>query len=164
LTYGSWNNEWSDALDCLGWRRNPVGEIAYHFLKTEWRPNTTHAQVMQHWITVRNSASYEAGFEAAFGASWASFVCDLETHYDIDRMAQTCAGVEVPPDVTNVTCVTHGTDGTDDAGLGAAAVAGIVVAALAVVGLAGLAGVGSVGGLGGLGASGYASASTISSI
>jgi hypothetical protein len=99
LTFGSGNSDWSDTLSCLGWRNNPVGEVAYHYMKTVWRPSTTHSEMMQHWITVRNSATYEAGFSTAFGdtGSWQQFVCDLETYYSIDRRTQTCVGTEVAP-------------------------------------------------------------------
>ena len=33
---------------------------------------------MQHWITVYNADSYEAGFGTAFGdtGTWQQFVCD----------------------------------------------------------------------------------------
>jgi len=81
-----------------------------------WRPSTTHAEMMQHWITVRNAATYEAGFGTAFvdTGSWQAFVCALETHYGIDRRAETCAGTEVPPDMTNATCYSGGDDDDDE--------------------------------------------------
>ena len=109
LHFGAGNVEWSDTLRCLGWNNNAVGELTYHYMKTYWRPSTTHEETMQHWITVRNSASYQAGFETAFGQSWQQFVCDLETYYSIDRRTQTCAGVEVPP-VRPPDCVVESDD------------------------------------------------------
>ncbi len=128
LTFGSGNTDWSDTLSCLGWRNNPVGEVAYHFMKTVWRPATTHSEMQQHWITVFNSASYEAGFSTAFAdtGTWQDFVCALETHYSIDRRTQTCAGIEVAP-VRPATCVV-----SEDDGLSGTVIALIVVGAVAV--------------------------------
>ena len=103
LTYGTGNSEWSQALSCLGWRNNPVGEITYNYMQTVWRPSVTHADIQQHWMTVFNSPNYQTGFETAFGQSWQQFVCDLEAYYDIDRRFLTCAGIEVPPNTDNVT-------------------------------------------------------------
>jgi len=104
-------------------------------MKTVWRPATTHAEMQQHWITVYNAATYEAGFAVAFGQSWQQFVCDLETHYGIDRRTQTCAGVEVAPNITGVACdLDHGGNG-DGEGLSGGAIAGIVVGGLAFSGL-----------------------------
>lgn len=137
LFFGARNGEWSDRLDCLGWKRNSVGEVAFHFLKTVWRPATTHAEMQAHWITVYNSYSYQAGFETAFGQSWQQFVCDLETHYGIDRRAQTCAGIEIWPDTDNGTCVVDSAGDDGDDGLHPGIVALIVLLSLcAVAGIA----------------------------
>lgn len=132
LTYGVHNERWSDKLNCLDWRNNPVGEITYSYMKTVWRPSTTHEEMQQHWIGVYNSATYEAGFLAAFGQSWQQFVCSLETYYGINRRTQTCVGVEVAPDVGNVTCDLDGDDGDGD-GLPGWAVALIVVGSVLFV-------------------------------
>ena len=133
LTFGANNVEWSDTLRCLGWHNNAVGELTYHYLKTQWRPGTTHEEAMQHWITVYNADSYEAGFGTAFGdtGTWQQFVCDLETYYDIDRRTQTCVGTEVAP-VRPEECAV--VDNGPDVGL----VVGLAVGAVAVLVAAGL--------------------------
>ena len=136
LTYGKHNERWSDKLSCLDWHNNPVGEITYNYMKTVWRPATTQAEMQQHWITVYSAATYEAGFAVAFGQSWQQFVCDLETHYGIDRRTQTCAGVEVGPNITGVACDLDNGDGNNGGdGLSAGAIAGIVVGSMAFSGL-----------------------------
>ena len=137
LRYGEGNVDWSDTLRCLGWNNNAVGELAYHYMKTHWRPNTTHAEMQQHWITVHNSATYEEGFATAFGdtGTWQDFVCDLETHYGIHRQTQTCAGIEVAP-VRPAECATAGGGGDgDDGGPSVIVIAGIVAGGLAAVGV-----------------------------
>ena len=104
LAYSAENMDWDTILSCLGWNNNPVGEIAFSYLRSQWRPNTTQLEVREHWIAVAGASTYEAGFETAFGGSWQEFVCDLETHYGIDRNASTCSGVEVKP-ARPATCV-----------------------------------------------------------
>ena len=37
-------------LEQYKWRANPVGELAYFYLKTTWRPATTHADLMTIWL------------------------------------------------------------------------------------------------------------------
>ena len=77
LRYNSSSANWDETLRCLGWYNNPVGEIAFNYMLSHWRPNTTQLEMRAHWITVAASASYEAGFQASFGRSWQQFVCDL---------------------------------------------------------------------------------------
>ena len=134
LYFGANNVEWSDTLRCLGWNNNAVGELTYHYMKTYWRPSTTHEETMQHWITVHNAATYEAGFDAAFGdtGTWQQFVCHLETYYSIDRSAQTCASVEVAP-VRPDECAVAADPGAD-----VALIVGVAVALVAVAAAAGL--------------------------
>ena len=133
LTFGEGNVEWSDTLRCLGWNNNAVGELTYHYLKTHWRPSTTHEETRAHWLGVHAAATYEAGFEAAFGdtGTWEQFVCALETHYGIERRIQTCAGVEVAP-VRPDECAVIADD--PDVGL----VVGLAVAGVALVSAIGL--------------------------
>lgn len=129
LTYGVHNQDWISLLNCLGWRNNPVGEITFNYLQSVWRPNTTHAEMQNHWITVFHSQNYESGFNVVFGQSWQQFVCEFETYYGIDRRIHTCAGVELkPPKPDN--CDGH----TDNGGLElwmiiAIAAAGVLVIA-----------------------------------
>ena len=137
LYFGANNVEWSDTLRCIGWNNNAVGELTYHYMKTVWRPSTTHEEMRQHWITVHSSDSYEAGFETAFGdtGTWQEFVCALEMYYDIDRSIQTCEGVEVAP-VRPDECAVS--DNGSDSGPSVGLIVGLAVAGAAVVSAVGL--------------------------
>ena len=134
LTYGARNSEWSDKLGCLGWRRNPVGEIVYdYFVNHDVGQNFVQArQRIGHWINVYNSATYEQGFETSFQKSWQQFVCDFEIYHGINRQTDTCANIEVEPDVSNVTCDLGGDSGGDSGRLL------IVIVTLVIVGVVAL--------------------------
>ena len=134
LTYGARNSEWSDKLGCLGWRRNPVGEIVYdYFVNHDVGQNFVQArQRIGHWINVYNSATYEQGFETSFQKSWQQFVCDFEIYHGINRQTDTCANIEVEPDVSNVTCDLGGDSGGDSGRLLSVIVTLVIVGVVAL--------------------------------
>ena len=59
------------------WRTNPVGEVAYNYLKGTWRATTTHAELLQIWKDAY-TLGYGAAFEKTMGDKWSNFVCAME--------------------------------------------------------------------------------------
>ncbi len=83
LHLGDGSGRTLEALETFGWRANPVGELTYHYLKTVWRPHTTHADLMTIWLRAATLGGYAQAFQAVLGKSWYQFVCDFENHHSI---------------------------------------------------------------------------------
>lgn len=117
-----------ETLEPHGWRANPVGELVFSYLKTVWRPATTHADVMNIWLATPGAGSYAAAFQTVMGNSWYKFVCDFETHHSIDATAACAAAASgaSPP--------------AADGGMGefTGPLIGIILGSVAVVAIGGL--------------------------
>ena len=87
------------AMENAGWRPNPIGELTYHYLKTQWRTSTTHAELLEIWRQAP-VAGYAAAFATVMGKTWTKFVCDFEVYHSITHTtpsSATCAAANVSP-------------------------------------------------------------------
>ena len=124
----SGTGEETSRLEKLGFEENPIGELAFAYLKGTWRSQTTHADLLKVW---EKSATMGFGpaFEEVIGKKWSTFVCDMEGFYNVNAGGQPC----VEDDSWNV-----GLRSTADGGGGAGGLEAIdVVLPVLIVGAVG---------------------------
>ena len=122
LHIGDGNGRTIQDLEQFNWRANPVGELTYAYLKNNWRPETTHADLMQIWMDTPAAGGYQAAFATTMGRSWSQFVCDFEKsiHGITANSATACtaaaAGTEMCGYGAGACSTSAGGDGGDDEG------------------------------------------------